>query len=126
MRPDVVAALKPAKAVGTERLIVLDAKYRIDEGLNEALNSIHAYRDALVWEAKTDAIEGIVSAAYLLAPTLSALTSSYRDTELPGRLFHPEYRKSFRFGAVSLRPGMSIEDVRAALWLVISDTRTAD
>ena len=45
------------------RLIVLDAKYRIEEGLAEALNSIHTYRDALVREAETDVVEGVVKAA---------------------------------------------------------------
>src|SRR5262249_34568932 len=49
MIPDVVAA---HEATGQEhtRLIVLDAKYRIDQGLNDALSSIHSYRDALVRE----------------------------------------------------------------------------
>jgi len=45
MTPDVVAALGP-NADRPERLKVLDAKYRIDDGLNEALSSIHTYRDA--------------------------------------------------------------------------------
>jgi hypothetical protein len=49
-------------------LIVLDAKYRIEQGLNDALSSIHAYRDALVREVDSGNVEGIVSAAYLLAP----------------------------------------------------------
>ena len=54
-------------------------------------------------------MKGIVTAAYLLAPhARRSLRPDYRDTPMPGRLFHPEYRRSFRFGAVTLRPGMSV------------------
>ncbi|MGY4232929.1 hypothetical protein ACVIIW_001876 [Bradyrhizobium sp. USDA 4449] len=122
MTPDVVAALNPAGEDRVERLIVLDAKYRIDESLNEALNSIHTYRDALVREVETGKIEGIVSATYLLSPSAPATSASYHETALPGRLFHPEYRSTFRFGALTMRPGMSTDEVRAALRLVIADS----
>ena len=50
------------------RLIILDAKYRIEEGLNAALSSIHTYRDALVRELQDGGVKGIVCAAYLLTP----------------------------------------------------------
>ena len=50
MVPDVVLACSGLG--GPERrVIVLDAKYRINDGLNDALNSIHTYRDALVQKA---------------------------------------------------------------------------
>jgi hypothetical protein len=114
------SARTDSKSAGA-RLIVLDAKYRIDEGLNDALSSIHAYRDALVHEADSGTIKGIVSAAYLLAPHIPQLHSNYRHTPLPGRLFHPEYRTSFRFGAVTLRPGMEAEQVTATLRAVVAD-----
>jgi hypothetical protein len=128
MVPDVVVACDNGGSAGGDlsRLIVLDAKYRIDEGLPAALNSIHTYRDALVRESSTGKPEGIVTAAYLLAPHMPAdLAPSYRDTPLPGRLFHPEYRHSFRFGAVTLRPGMTTSDVGMALRRIIADA-TAD
>ena len=85
------------EAVGetNSRLIVLDAKYRIEGGLNEALNSIHTCRDALVREAESGDIEGIVPEAYLLMPYLPGMEEEYRETPLPGRLFHPAYRRSF-------------------------------
>ena len=73
MTPDVVAAHKSASAGEAGRLIVLDAKYRIDEGLNDALSSIHTYRDALVEEAETGVIKGIVTAAYLMTPHVPVL-----------------------------------------------------
>jgi PD-(D/E)XK nuclease superfamily/Domain of unknown function (DUF2357) len=120
MVPDIVVA-----GAGEEgppsRLIVLDAKYRIEDGLPDALNSIHTYKDALVREADGGKIEGFVNAAYLLAPHLPGAAADYRATPLPGRLFHPEYRRSFRFGAVTLRPGMTVADIATALKDVVAD-----
>ena len=122
MTPDIVAWQESGP--GADRLIVLDAKYRIDEGLNDALSSIHTYRDALVRE-DGGKICGIVQAAYLLSPQLLPLIDQYRDMPMPGRLFHPGYRGDFRFGAVGLRPGMSLPDLRRVLLTVIADAKTA-
>jgi hypothetical protein len=121
MTPDVVAAHDPAVAGEARRLIVLDAKYRIEDGLNDALSSIHTYRDALVQEAASGSVEGIVTAAYLLTPHVPALETEYRKTPTPGRLFHPIYRASFRFGAVTLRPGMTAGEVAATLRQIVAD-----
>ncbi len=121
MVPDVVMA-------GTDlgsperRVIVLDAKYRINDGLNEALSSIHTYRDALVKEVASGRAEGIVTAAYLLTPHMpSGLQTDFKATPVPGRLFHPEYRERFRFGAVTLRPGMSGPEIRGCLRSIVAD-----
>lgn len=121
MIPDIVVALNLAHPETKERLIVLDAKYRIEQGLSDAIASIHTYRDALVREADTGSVEGIVSAAYLLTPTSPMVSESYRQTELPGRLFHPGYRAAFHFGAVTLVPGMSIANIRGALRTIVAD-----
>lgn len=122
MIPDIVVAREEAGEGGEPaRLIVLDAKYRIEDGLPDGLNSIHTYRDALVREANGGKIEGFVNAAYLLAPQIPDTQPGYRATPMPGRLFHPEYRRSFRFGAVTLRPGMSITDIGMALKGVVAD-----
>ena len=121
MKPDVVMVQDEAAGENNSRLIVLDAKYRIDDGLNEALNSIHTYRDALVRESESGDIEGVVTAAYLLTPYLPGVKEEYRKTPLPGRLFHPEYRRSFRFGATTLRPGMTADDLRAAVRMIVAD-----
>lgn len=125
MVPDIVVAGGGGEGGGPGRLIVLDAKYRVNDGLPDALNSIHTYRDALVHEPEAGKVAGIVSAAYLLTPALPAVKPSYRDTAMPGRLFHPEYRRSFRFGAVTLRPGMSVADVAAVLQGVVADALAA-
>jgi hypothetical protein len=120
MTPDVVAAHRPATG-DISRLIVLDAKYRIEEGLNDALGSIHTYRDALVQETESGAISGIVTAAYLLTPHLPILQAGYRDTSMPGRLFHPAYRAGFRFGAVTLRPAMTVPEIASTLRQIVAD-----
>ena len=120
MIPDIVFSTSPSSQ-GTAKVIVLDAKYRISEGLNDAISSIHTYRDALVCEGKNGEIEGIVKAAYLLTPHVPLLAAGYRSTPTPGRLFHPGYREAFRFGALTLRPGMDITDIAEALKLVVAD-----
>lgn len=121
MVPDVVLA---GRGLGgpERRVIVLDAKYRINDGLNDALNSIHTYRDALVQEVTSGRTEGIVTAAYLLTPHVPAgLQADFKATPVPGRLFHPAYREKFRFGAVTLRPGMSGEELRSCLRIIVAD-----
>ena len=121
MIPDVVLA---GTGLGgpNRSVIVLDAKYRINDGLNDALNSIHTYRDALVKEAATGRTEGIVTAAYLLTPHIPAsLQADFRTTPMPGRLFHPQYRQKFRFGALTLKPGMTGDELRLCLRRIVSD-----
>jgi hypothetical protein len=124
MVPDIV--LVPSAAQGTEAdVIVLDAKYRIDQGLSEALNSIHTYRDALVQEHGNGQMAGIVKAAYLLAPALTEPEAEYEKTPIPGRLFHPIYRKQFRFGAATLKPGMALAEIRETLRAIIADSASS-
>jgi Domain of unknown function (DUF2357)/PD-(D/E)XK nuclease superfamily len=120
MVPDVVLA---GTGLGSacRRVIVLDAKYRINDGLNDALNSIHTYRDALVREAESGLPEGIITAAYLLTPHVPTLKDDFKETPVPGRLFHPQYRQKFHFGAVTLRPGMTADDLRACLRAIVAD-----
>lgn len=120
MVPDVILAGTGFGSPG-KQVIVLDAKYRINDGLNDALNSIHMYRDALVQEADGGEIEGIVTAAYLLTPHTPALNADFKNTPVPGRLFHPQYRDKFRFGAITLRPGMSSDDLRNSLKTIVAD-----
>lgn len=120
MVPDIVL-VEPKKNETGRRVIVLDAKYRINNGLNDALSSIHTYRDALVQEVSAGRAEHIVLAAYLLTPHIPVLSCNYKITPVPGRLFHPQYRQKFHFGAVTLRPGMSDTDLRTCLRTIIAD-----
>lgn len=120
MQPDIVIEDRGPDASAKLRLIVVDAKYRIGSGLNDALSSAHTYRDAIVREAG-GGIEGAVAAAYLLTPEAPFTGAAWRDTRMPGRLFHPLYRQEFRFGAVTLQPGMSLDEVGAALDVMMAD-----
>lgn len=73
-------------------------------------------------EVASGRTEGIVTAAYLLTPHVPAgLQTDFKNTPVPGRLFHPEYREKFRFGAVTLRPGMSCEELRTCLRTIVAD-----
>jgi hypothetical protein len=118
MIPDVVFI---DRADSKRRLIVLDAKYRINEGLSDALSSIHSYRDALIEEADGAPFVGVVTAAYLLTPHIPVLEPSFQETPLTGRLFHPQYRSKFQFGAVTLRPGMTGDELRKCLRVIVAD-----
>ena len=121
MRPDIVMGRGQAEEPG--RLIVLDAKYRVGDRLASALDSIHTYRDALVEEHETGRVRGIVAGAYVITPHLAELENDveYRGTTMPGRLFHPEYRRSFRFGAVTLRPGGRGSELAGVLRKIVAD-----
>ena len=87
------------------------------------MNSIHTYRDALVHEAETGEVEGIVTTAYFARATCSGdgAETGYEDMAMPGRLLHPEYRRRFRFGVVSLRPGMQAGKLRETLRTIVAD-----
>ena len=64
-----------------------------------------------------------MTAAYLLAPHVPEMDveTGYRDVAMPGQLFHPEYRQRFRFGVVSLRPGMPARELREVLKMIVTD-----
>ena len=120
MVPDIVLT-GSGLGCSERRVIVLDAKYRINDGLNDALNSIHTYRDALVRQVAGGGTESIVTAAYLLTPHVpERLQADFESTPVSDRLFHTVYRERFRFGAVTLRPGMSGEELQTCLRTIVS------
>lgn len=114
MIPDIV--LTGSGFGGSDKhVIVLDAKYRINEGLNDATGSIHVYRDAIVKANAKNELESIVTAAYLVTPHTADLRATFEETTMPSRLFHPDYRRRFQLGAVTLRPGMMLTELQSAL-----------
>jgi len=117
MRPDISLFLDNGKT-----LVALDAKYRVGGSLNDAVSSIHVYRDALVQE-QSDKLQALVKGAYLISPFLPDLPDpdNWEKLEMPSRLFHPLYRSKFRFGAIALVPGMSLEQVGQILSDLIVD-----
>lgn len=118
MIPDISFSM--SAEVGGKKLIVLDSKYRINSNINDAISSIHMYRDALVRETE-EGVGSAVVGAYLVSPYSPNLTKSWKETDSPGRFFHPEYRGSFKFGAITMRPGMTLEDVGLLLDEVVGD-----
>lgn len=108
MTPDV--SIQGKRSGGQTSVVILDAKYRIASDLNDALTSIHTYRDALVKEADGE-IDGIVKGAYLLTPHIPNLVYDFKETKMPNRLFHPSYRAEFKFGAFTLKPGTPFSDI---------------
>jgi hypothetical protein len=104
-------------------LIVLDAKYRVNNQLDDAIASLHMYRDALVQSTPVDdGIERIVRGAYLLTPHTPTYDASWKTSDMPGRLFHPDYRGTFKFGAAQLRPGMKLKEVEDVFTKLLADS----
>jgi hypothetical protein len=102
-------------------IIVLDAKYRIGEGLNDAISSAHMYRDALVSPVAGSGVSSILTATYLLSPDEPSQEPAWRAAKMLGRLFHPACQGMFRFGAVTLRPGMSMVEIGMALSTIMAN-----
>lgn len=127
MRPDFAVEMSVQNdntGYGEQKiLIMLDAKYRVEAGLNDALSSIHMYRDALVCrdDEEEHNIKRIVTGAYLITPDIYTTDGEWKDLRMPARLFHPEYRTRFRFGAITMRPGMRDEEIISLLNTIIAD-----
>lgn len=100
----------------TRPVIVLDAKYRVEAAIDDAIASIHMYRDALVEATGEDGHRRTVQAAFVLTPHLPDEEPTDWRTESPPEVFFRDgYRQTFRFGAVTLRPGVSLEQCRELL-----------
>ncbi|MBB3472743.1 DUF2357 domain-containing protein [Sphingomonas sp. BK345] len=117
MTPD-IALWRQVDGVPTP-LVVLDAKYRVDQGLADALTSTHTYRDAIV-DTKGGVVNSAVAEAYLLTPHQPAAGGQFETLPMPDRLFAPDYHRAFRFGALTLRPGMQAIEVAASLDAIAS------
>ncbi|WP_081493054.1 DUF2357 domain-containing protein [Bradyrhizobium yuanmingense] len=103
-----------------EKIVVLDAKYRVGASLNEAITSIHTYRDAVV-AAKDDRFSRPVVAAYVVSPFKASIGEDWQSTAMPMRLFHPVYREKFKFGGISMAPGLSLAEVQDGLRRILDD-----
>jgi len=117
MRPDIAI-------IGDDdpqEMLILDAKYRVDAGLNEALSSVHTYRDAIVREKEDGSIVRLVSGSFLLSPHDAEPVPDWRTASLPDRLFDDSYRNEFSIGAAPLRPGMSLEEIRDSIKKLCDD-----
>lgn len=128
MTPDVTLETTAAGKPGID-VVVLDAKYRMDQQLSDAVVTLHTYRDAIVQEMSPGKPpESVVRGAYLVTPQIPRAeiansTKEWQSYRVPGLLFHPVYRSTFRFGAVSLRPGMTDAEVVEVLKRVLLDAK---
>jgi predicted component of viral defense system (DUF524 family) len=119
MIPD-ISVVRTTSSKETDGVVVLDAKYRVEAGLNEALASLHMYRDAIVIDGDGRR-RGAVLGAYLVTPHVGTCEEGWRETNMPNRLFHPAYRSEFRLGAVTLRPAVSDDEVARLLKTVLAE-----
>ncbi|OOM78809.1 DUF2357 domain-containing protein [Clostridium sp. BL-8] len=93
-----------------EKMIVLDAKYRVQGNLGNALSELHKYRDGIV-EKRSN--KRIVREAYILAPRTNS-QRKYNDgsneinEEQEGinfkEIFSEVYRKEYKMGAFEFMP----------------------
>ncbi len=101
-------------------IIVFDAKYRVEKSLNEAIASIHMYRDAIVNCDADDDVVRTVSGAYLLSPsTYDGMSGSWKNMASPKVFFHPAYIEKFKFGILSLNPKADIDELSGVLKQII-------
>lgn len=114
MKPDVVVTLE-----GHERAVALDAKYRVDGGVADAMTSAHTYRDAIVVSDK-DGIRPLLAGSFLLSPQRVAEADDWKAAASPARFFHPGYRAEFGIGAFALMPGGAGDAPRRILEEVVS------
>lgn len=92
-RPDLVVTWKPHS--GDARWICLDAKYRVSaENLGDAFQSLHIYRDSLIYEDFGDKCR----AAWLLVPAQEEGCEEW---------FSAKFFEDYGLGAVQLTPGES-------------------
>lgn len=116
MTPDVAAEHGPGESQdGSPHRARREISYRAQR---DALCSIHTYGD--VREAESGAVEGIVTAAYLLTPYLPVLEGD-RETRMPGAPPPSSAPEGLSVGAVTLRPGMTIPEIGAAPHQIVSD-----
>lgn len=101
MVPDIVVSVD-----GVERMVALDAKYRVDGGVADAMTSVHTYRDAIVVSDAAD-IRPLLTGSFLLSPQRIEAAGDWTAAGSPARFFHAGYRAKFGIGAFSLPPDAS-------------------
>jgi hypothetical protein len=126
MVPDIVLELDQAAPHSPKMVIFLDAKYRVETQLNDAISSIHTYRDALMENLPNGEDRRVVGGGLLVVPRDMGDANSEGDWRLqsaPRVLFRRGYQDRFRLGALVLRPGMTTEDIANSLMGIVSQLR---
>ncbi|MCX2758203.1 DUF2357 domain-containing protein [Vibrio sp. Sgm 22] len=100
-------------------IVVLDAKYRVERALNDAIASSHMYRDAIVSD-NGGSIERKVVGAYLISPSVnSAPSSDWKKESSPKIFFNPAYVDKFKFGVISLNPRAKVDELANVLKTIL-------
>lgn len=127
MIPDII--LEVLDEQGQHRnLVVLDAKYRVDSQLNEAISSIHTYKDAII---KDDLLASksprrVVLAGFVVVPAPPVGVQApvdWRQERMPFVLFREGYQKRFGIGAIVLTPGVAVSAIAASLRDIVRSNR---
>ncbi len=121
MEPDISIEQARAPRSIPIPVIILDAKYRVDDQINNAITSIHTYRDALVETVGKEEHKRTVKAALVLVPKVPyRCDGDWKTLPTPQVFFREEYRGRFRFGALVMRPGIEIDECRRLLEKTLS------
>lgn len=90
-------------------VIIVDAKYRTNSALFDAIRSMHVYRDAIVGPTGNRlVIAAVILAPYKLLSDLDASSTEWQAVTLPERMFFTGFRSAYQIGAISVRPGADI------------------
>ncbi|WP_291271443.1 DUF2357 domain-containing protein [Geothrix sp.] len=119
MNPDIAIDVEaPGKWVPT---VILDAKYRVEQALDSAIASTHMYKDALVMARAGGVMEHPIRSAFLLTPNREVRDrgAEWRESDSPEVFFQKGYHREYRFGAISMRPGMGVSQVQELLASVL-------
>lgn len=116
--PDIVLSLRPIGTSAVRTMVVLDSKYRVESQLNAAISSIHTYRDALLQTHPNDEDRRVITGGLVIVPQVmheTLASSEWQSAKMPEVLFRRGYQDRFRLGALTLRPGMSLDSIASAL-----------
>lgn len=111
MIPDIVLEVQESPLL-PKRVLILDTKYRIESELNDAIASIHMYKDALVemdQSSSAGSERRIVGSGFVVVPSMPRAmkpTGDWLQEKMPTVIFRQGYQDRFRLGAIVLRPGM--------------------
>ncbi|WP_423183881.1 nuclease domain-containing protein [Arthrobacter sp. NyZ413] len=120
MIPDIVLEIQ-GDGMSSGQIIVLDTKYRVESELNDAVASIHMYKDALIQESGGDSSpyhRRIVTTGLIVAPSLPrgmGPETDWRKERMPTVIFRSGYQERFRLGALVLQPGADLSMVADTL-----------
>lgn len=123
MQPDIALTTSGYESRSEKPIVVLDAKYRVEAEMNDAIAAMHTYRDALVELAEESgklARRPPIRAAFILTPYLPHEESeNWRRDRTPEVFFREGYQTAFKFGAITMRPGITIPEVTDILRVVL-------